>query len=46
MKTHPTSIRLTKVQRSFLRRMAKAEKHNKIATVVKRLVDREMQSAA
>ena len=46
MKTHPTSIRLSTEQRKFLRQLARAQKHNKIATVVKRLVDREMQGAA
>jgi len=46
MKVYPTSIRLSKEQRRFLRQIAKAQKHNKIATVVKQLVDREMRGAA
>lgn len=45
MKTHPTSIRLTREQRLFLRRLARAQKHNKIATVIRRFIDREMQGA-
>ena len=45
MKTHPTSIRLSSEQRKFLRQLARAQKHNKIATVVKRFIDREMQGA-
>jgi hypothetical protein len=46
MKTHPTSIRISKEQRIFLRRLARAQKHKKIAIVIKRLIDREMQGAA
>lgn len=46
MQESPTSIRLTKEQRIFLRRIARAQKHNKISTVIKRLLDREMQGAA
>ncbi len=46
MKTHPTSIRLSKEQRHFLRQLARVQKHNKIATVIKRFIDREMQGAA
>lgn len=42
MKTHPTSIRLTKEQRKYLQQVARAQKHNKLATVIKRLIDREM----
>lgn len=46
MKTHPTSIRLTKEQRVFLRRLARAQKHNKVATVIRRFIEREMHGAA
>jgi len=46
MKAHPTSIRLTREQRRFLRQVAKAQKHGKIATVIQRMIDRERQGAA
>lgn len=46
MKTHPTSIRLQKEQRRFLKQVAKAQGHKRIATVIKRLIDREMKGAA
>jgi hypothetical protein len=43
---YPTSLRLSKEQRSFLRKKARQEKHNKIATVIKQLIDRAMKEAA
>lgn len=46
MKTHPTSIRITKEQRAFLRKLATVQKHRKIATVIKRLIEREMGVAS
>jgi len=46
MAGHPTSIRLTKEEKTFLRQIAKAQKHNKITRVIKRLIEREMQGAA
>lgn len=46
MREAPTSIRLTKEQRVFLRRVARAQKHNKLTTVIKRFIDREMEGKA
>lgn len=46
MKTNPTSIRINKEQQMYLKRVAKAQKHGKIATVIKRLIDREMGVAS
>lgn len=40
-----TSIKFTAAQRQFLKRLARAQKHNKLSQVVKRLVDREMHGA-
>ena len=45
-RTHPTSIRISKDQRRFLKQMARAQRHGCIATVIKRLIDREMHGAA
>lgn len=41
MTMYPTSIRLSKDQVTFLRKLARAQKHGKVATVVKRIIDRE-----
>lgn len=46
MQSHPTSIRISKDQQMYLKRVAKAQKHGKIATVIKRLIDREMGVAS
>jgi hypothetical protein len=46
MTQHPTSLRLSREQRRFLRKKARLQKHNKIATVIKQLIDRAMQEAA
>ena len=42
----PTSIKFTTIQRQFLKRRAKEQKHGKLSHVVIALVDREMQGAA
>lgn len=42
----PTSIKFTDEQRRFLKKLAQAQKHGKVSTAVKRMVDREMQGAA
>lgn len=35
----PTSIKFTPEQKTFLKRMARDQKHRKLSTVVKQLVD-------
>lgn len=46
MKTNPTSIRLSREQLLFLKRLARVQKHGKVATSIRRLIDREMGVAS
>lgn len=41
----PTSIKFTPAQREFLKRKAITEKHRKVSTVVKQLVENAMSAA-
>lgn len=45
IKWFPTSIRLSKEEKQHVKRMAKAQRHGKMATVIKRLIQRDMREA-